>query len=564
MNKEQRLCDVAMGRIEADIVFKNANIVNVFTNEIYKGDIAILDDRIAGIGNYKGKLQIECEGKYLCPGLIDAHLHIESTMVTPCEFAKAVLNDGTTALVADPHEMVNVSGRKAVDYLLAAAEKLPIDLYVMLPSSVPATPFETNGADFTAEDIKSFIDNKRVLGLGEVMCFPEVINGSERIFDKLVLAKNKILDGHAPSLTGAPLQAYAASGIQTEHECISFEEAREKCRTGMKILIREGSAAKNMSGILPDLLKSNLPYDNFLLCTDDKHLDDIWKEGHISHCVRKAIALGTPPTVAIAMSTIHTTRTYGLKNLGAIAPGYQADLLILDDLYDFKISSVYKNGRLVTKEWMEQLQEPHIEESLLHTVHFTDITADMLSLATGQTNHVIEMIPEQILTRHISKPIPSEKGLFVPSGDYTKLCVIERHGLTGNIAVAPLKGFGLRSGAIATTVAHDSHNIIAAGDNDEDICLAVNHLKTIQGGYVIASEGKILSALPLPLFGLMSTSPGEETSRIIADMQKTAHQMGIPEYFDPFITLSFMALPVIPEIRLTDRGLFDSVKQRFL
>ena len=477
---------------------------------------------------------------------------------------KSVLPDGTTALIADPHEMVNVCGSKAIDYLLKAAAKLPVNLFVMLPSSVPATPFETNGAKFEAEDIHTYIHHPRVLGLGEVMCFPQVLSGDASIFEKLELAKEKTADGHAPGLSGQEIQTYACAGIATDHECVHFEEALAKCRAGMKILVREGSAAKNIDGIIPGLVQSQLPLDQFLLCTDDKHLEDIWKEGHISHCVRRSIALGLKPAAAIAMASIHTARTYGLTGYGAIAPGYHADLLILDDLENFAVSSVYKDGRLVTPQWMEQLEDIPIPADLLHTVHFQEITTSQLALPCKEDMHVIEMVPHQILTKNVIAQVPAKDGLFCPGDGYTKLCVVERHRGTGNIAIAPLKGFGIRDGAIATTVAHDSHNIIAAGDNDQDLAAAINHLKQIQGGYVIASKGKVLASLPLPLFGLMSTASGKVTSEITSKMLKLAHEMGIPEYFDPFITLSFMALPVIPEIRLTDLGLFDSTEQKFI
>lgn len=564
MTAKQTLCEAASGRILADTVFKNGNIINVFTREIYTADVAVYQGMIAGIGTYHGSNEIDCSGKYLCPGLMDAHLHIESSMVTPCEMTKSVLPDGTTTLIADPHEMVNVCGSMAIDYLLEAAAKLPVNLFVMLPSSVPATPFETNGANFDPADINAYINHPRVLGLGEVMCFPQVLSGDSTIFEKLDLAADKTADGHAPGLSQQEIQTYACAGIATDHECVQFEEALEKCRAGMKILIREGSAAKNMDGIIPGLVKSGLPLEHFLLCTDDKHLEDIWKEGHISHCVRKCIALGVKPAAAIAMASIHTARTYGLTGYGAIAPGYHADLLILDDLETFTVASVYKDGHLVTSQWMEQLEETEIPENLLHTVHFQEITPSQLALPCKGDMHVIEMVPHQILTRNVTEPLPSRDGYFAPQGAYTKLCVVERHRGTGNIATAPLKGFGIKNGAIATTVAHDSHNIIAAGDNDEDLCTAINYLKEIQGGYVIASRGKVQASLPLPLFGLMSTASGKVTSEITSEMLKLAHEMGIPQYFDPFITLSFMALPVIPEIRLTDRGLFDSTAQKFI
>lgn len=553
----QRKSKAASGKIKANVVLKNAYIVNVFTEEIIQGDIAICQDTIVGIGSYEGELEIDCTSKYICPGFIDAHLHIESAMVMPLELAKEVLKTGTTTLIADPHELVNVVGAKALQFLIEVSENIPINLYIMLPSCVPSTKFETNGKNFDAEDMVPFLNHPRVLGLGEVMGYNDVIDGQEDILKKLIISEGKIIDGHAPNVTGKDLQAYACSGIETDHECINFQEAYEKVKTGLKILIREGSAAKNLEEIVKGLVESKIPTENFMFCTDDKHLEDIQREGHICWNVKKAISVGLNPITAIKMATYNTARAYGLKKLGAIAAGYKADLIILEDLENMEVSQVIKDGIIINNESFANVDQNTIDEVILNSVKFDNLTKEKIQLRTNEKNYVIEMIPNQIVTRKVYEEVPNHNGYFIPNEIYSKLCVVERHRGTGNVAVAPLKGFGIKGGAIATTVAHDSHNIIAAGDNDEDIVLAVNHLKEIQGGYVIVAGGKIVGELPLKVAGLISILPSEQVQRITKEMLTRARTMGVPDYLDPFITLSFMALPVIPEIRLTDLGLFD-------
>lgn len=557
-------CEAATGRRAAALVLKNPWVVNVFTEELIQADVAIEGDRIVGIGTYEGLQEIDCTGQYLCPGLIDAHMHIESTMVMPGELTRAILASGTTTVIADPHELVNVAGARAMDFFLASTEGLPVNFYFMLPSSVPATGFETNGGDFTAQEMVPYLDHPRVLGLGEVMGYPDVLRGEPSILEKLALHQGKVIDGHGPQLTGKSLQAYRALGIETDHECTTFEEVYEKLRAGMKILIREGSAAKNLEAIIQGVLAKGIPTDQLMFCTDDKHFGHIQTEGHILWNVKRAVALGMDPITAIKMASLHPARAYGLKALGAVAAGYRADLVLLEDLTDFKVVEVFKDGRPAT-ELLQGLRPYEIEDtSILHSVTFTDLTPEKLRVKAGEKNHVIGCVPHQIVTTHLYEPIPQEQGFFVPQGPYNKLCVVERHRGTGHVAVAPIKGFHLSNGAIATSVAHDSHNIIAVGDNDQDIMTAVNHLKTLQGGYVIASQGKILDALPLPVGGLISLLPGEQVEEITARMIQIAREMGVPEHFDPFITLSFMALPVIPEIRLTDLGLFDGENFRLI
>ncbi|MFQ7158607.1 MAG: adenine deaminase [Ruthenibacterium sp.] len=554
---ERCVIEAAAGRKKAKLVFKNAQVVNVFTKQVEQADVAVEACVIAGVGQYSGEEEVDCTGLYLCPGFVDAHIHVESTMAVPYEFARAVATSGTTTVVADPHEIVNVCGAPAVEWLLKASEALPVDIYWMMPSSVPATPFETNGAPFTAQEMAPFAQmGPRVAGLGEVMCYPDVVAGTGEIYGKLALFAHKHIDGHAPGLSGKALAAYAAAGIETEHECTSFAEAKEKLAAGLAILVREGSAAKNLTAIVEGLLKEGLPTDRFLFCTDDKHLDDIAREGHIRWNVHQAVQLGMPVVDAICMASYNAARVYGLKGVGAIAPGYRADIVLLDDWKQVHVHAVYKDGVPVEQKIAAARRVP-APAALTHTMHFAPVTPQQLALPVQGKAHVIEMVPYQIVTRHAVEPVPSENGLFRPNKTYSKLCVIERHGRGGNIAVCPLKGYGITGGAIATSVAHDSHNIIAAGDNDGDIALAVNHLQKTGGGYALAAGGRILGALALPVGGLMSEAPWEQTRDETNAILKQAAKMGIPYHVDPFISLSFMALPVIPSLRLTDRGLFD-------
>ncbi|MEG0179450.1 MAG: adenine deaminase [Oscillospiraceae bacterium] len=558
MEKTKHLIDVAMGRAKADLVLKNGNVINVFTEEIVKADVAIADGMIAGVGQYTCENEVDCTDKYIAPGFIDSHMHIESTMVTPLELARAAAISGTTTIIADPHEIVNVSGKEGMRYFLNATENFPITAYFMLPSSVPATAFETNGAEFTADDMREFMENKRVLGLGEVMCYPDVIAGGTAIMEKLELCDkyDKMADGHAPGLSGASLEAYAAAGVRTEHECTTFAEAEEKARAGLSVLVREGSAAKNLTALVNGLLDSDLPTDRFLFCTDDKHLDDIAREGHVRWNIRQAISLGMKPVKAIKMATHNAAVVYGLAQTGAVAAGYKADIVVLDSLKQVTVNSVYKGG-LPVESLLANAVSVKAPDELLHSVIYKDVSADDIALSVDGEADVIEMIPYQIATRRLHTIVPVKNGKFAPNSEFTKLCVVERHGRNGNIAVAPLKGYGITGGAIATSVAHDSHNIIAAGDNDEDLVLAINALREIGGGYVLCGGGKVLDSLPLKVAGLMSEDSAVNVQNKTGEILEKANSMGIPYYVDPFISLSFMALPVIPEIRLTDMGLFD-------
>lgn len=546
-----------------ELVLKNGTIIDVKERKLIKGDLAVSKGKIAGIGSFSGEREVDCSGKYLCPGFIDAHVHIESSMATPLEFARAVMPHGTTTVIADPHELVNVKGNEAMKYILDATENIPLSVYVMMPSSIPATPFETNGADFTAQDMKQWKDHERVLGLGEVMCYPAVLAGDPEIFDKLRLCQGMVIDGHAPGLTGKDLETYVKAGVMTDHECTSYEEAEEKCHAGMKILVREGSAARNAGDIIPGLLGKPEDISNYMFCTDDKHLDTIANEGHISYNVKRTIQLGMNPVDAVAMATYHAASAYGLDQIGVLEEGKDADIVVLNSLEDVSVDQVYRKGRRVGAAMFEMEAAP-VEKSMLHTVVLSGISKDKIQVKASGKVPVIGMVSGQIVTEFLREEVPSENGLFVPNEEYSKLCVFERHRGTGNAKAAPLKGYGIKGGAIATSVAHDSHNIIAAGDNDEDILTAVKMMEKMQGGYVLVSDGEVKGTLPLPVAGLLSMESSEEIQKNIDDMLQKAWDMGISKEIDPFITLSFMALPVIPELRLTDQGLVDVTNFQFI
>ncbi|MFW5651076.1 MAG: adenine deaminase [Acetivibrio ethanolgignens] len=558
--EKRKLLLVAEGKEKADLVLKGGRVLNVFTNEFLEGDVAVCQDTIVGIGQYEGIREIDCRGRYIVPGYFDAHVHIESTLAMPGELSKAVLKSGTTTLIADPHELVNVKGKKALDFLLAATENVPLNVYIMIPSSVPATPFDTNGAgEFMAEDMEEYLKKDRILGLGEVMCFTDVVAGEEKILDKLSLFEKKHIDGHAPGLSGGNLQAYRLSGVENDHECSTIDEVKEKLRAGLSIFIREGSGAKNLEPIVRGMLKEGLPFSRCAFCTDDKHLEEIEEDGHISVCVRKAIALGMEPAEAYKTASWYPASAYGLKHLGAVAPGYQADLVVLEDVKTAKATMTLYKG-IPSEEYTVESFDFTGWEELLHTVEFPTLTKEKLIVKKENKNHVLGMIPKELLTEHLFEEVPGENGVFLPDAVYNKLCVVERHGKNGNVSAAPIKGFGIKNGAVATSVSHDSHNIIAAGDNDEDIIAAVNYLKEIQGGYVLASGGKVVGAVPLAVCGLLSKESKEEIQRKAGKILSMAKDMGVAEGIDPFITLSFMALPVIPKLRLLDTGLFDVEK----
>ncbi|HPF88389.1 MAG TPA: adenine deaminase [Candidatus Limiplasma sp.] len=551
------LIQTAAGRREPDLVFKNAQVINNFTQEVLRADVAVCGDMIAGVGQYSAKHEIDCTKLYLCPGFLDAHCHIESSMTIPAEFSRAVLPSGTTAVIADPHEIVNVCGAKGLQYMLDAAEQAICDIFYMLPSCVPATAFETSGTVFTPEDMKPFLGHPRVLGLAEVMSFPDVVAADPAMMEKIKLFAGYMIDGHAPGLSGNALQAYAAAGIATDHEATTFDEVLEKARAGLAVLIREGSAAHNLQAIVEGIVKNHIPTRRFLFCTDDKHLDDIRRDGHIVHNIRMAIRLGIPPIEAISMATLNTAEYYGLRNRGAIAAGRLADIVLVSDLQAMQVEAVYKGGLPADTLLTQPTADVPVPSDILHSVLLKPVTKCDLALGVSNLTDAIEMIPSQILTNHLREEVPVENGYFQPNDVYAKLCVLERHGKNGNVAIAPLKGYGIQGGAVATSVAHDSHNIIAAGDNDADITLAINHIRDIGGGYTVVQSGQVIGSLPLQAAGLMSTAPHAEVERSTQLILEKAKALHIAEGIDPFISLSFMALPVIPTLRLTDQGLID-------
>lgn len=562
------MIDVAMGRVKAQLVFKNINVVNVFTEEIYKADVAIHDGYIAGIGEYSGAEELDMEGRYICPGFIDGHVHIESSMVTPAEFARAVMPRGTMTVIADPHEIANVKGIAGIKYIIEGSVNLPLDVFIMLPSCVPATPFENSGSVLKAEDLLELINNPRVLGLGELMDFQSIITCEKNIINKIVLAKNahKMMDGHAPGIDGKELNAYILPGVRTEHECSTAKEAIERLRLGMFIMLREGSAARNVVDLLPAVNEATL--NRCLFCTDDRQPEDILKHGHIDNNIRIAVKNGIKPIKAIQMATINAARCYNLQNIGAIAPGYKANLLILNDLESIDIYQVYKKGKLVAENGEALFSTRSINDSRMrNSVNINKLEQDSFNLdVTERETNVIGLMPHSLVTKKLRLKVSYNKNIYTDeSGDkLLKIAVVERHHKTGNIGLGLVKGMGLQNGAIASSIAHDSHNIVVIGDNDMDMQVAVNHLQSIGGGICIASEGSIKHSLELPIAGLISDLSLEEVLNRLKVMLEDAYSMGVSKEYDPFMTLAFLALPVIPELKITDLGLFDTTEYRFV
>ncbi|OGO76778.1 MAG: adenine deaminase [Clostridiales bacterium GWB2_37_7] len=561
------MIDVAMGKVKAQLVFKNINVVNVFTEEIYKADVAIHDGYIAGIGEYSGAVELDMEGKYICPGFIDGHVHIESSMVTPAEFARAVIPRGTTTVVADPHEIANVKGIAGIKYIIEGSENIPLDVFIMLPSCVPATPFENSGSVLKAEDLLELINHPKVLGLGELMDFPSVITCEKNIINKIVLAKNahKMMDGHAPGISGKELNAYILPGVRTEHECSTAEEAAERLRLGMFIMLREGSAARNVINLLPAVNAATL--SRCLFCTDDRHPEDILNHGHIDNNIRIAVQNGFNPIKAIQMATINAARCYNLPNIGAVAPGYKANVVILNDLENIDIFQVYKKGRLIAENGKALFDLRSINDSRMrNSVNIKRLERDSFEMENinGLAN-VIGLMPHSLVTSRLKLNVVCKDGAYIDEYGIKllKIAVVERHHQTGHIGLGLVKGMGLQNGAIASTIAHDSHNIVVIGDNDDDMLCAVNHLQSIGGGICIASHGEVLHSLALPIAGLMSDLSLEEVHIKLKQMLTTAYSMGVSKEYDPFMTLAFLALPVIPELKITDLGLFDTVQYRF-
>lgn len=546
------------------LVIKNANVVNVFTDEIVRADVAVYEDVIIGVGSYSGENEIDAGGAYLAPGFIDAHVHIESSMVIPSSFMKVIMPHGTTTVIADPHEIANVAGAAGIRAMYKLTDELPLRVLFMLPSCVPATPFEHSGAKLVAEDMEQFMHKSRILGLGEVMDANSVINCSQEMLDKLRLFDKRPIDGHAPMLEGMGLNAYRVAGAFSDHECSTYEEVKQKLATGMNILLRIGSAANNMDGVLRRIAEERLPTRNMMFCTDDKHIEDIRREGHINANARMAVAAGIDPIDAIKMASYNAARAYGIRGVGAIAPGYKADMVLLEDLKDFKVKQVISRfGRPYTGE--EQIPSPILPPQVFNSVRLPEISKYDLALRCHVSAPVIKMIPHQLVTELVYRDVErDENGCFIPSEGMVKLAVIERHHATGSMAVGILEGLGIKHGAVASTVAHDSHNLVVAGDNDEDMLMAIESLRDCGGGYSVVSRGVVLARLPLPIAGLMTAAPVNDVLEIQQALLDALYSLGAKRDSDPLIALSFMALPVIPAVKLTDEGLFDAVNFKFI
>ena len=561
LKKLRNTIEISGGGKRVDLLLKNARVINTFSGDIHRTHVAVHNGRVVGFGDYKAAQTIDLKGDYLCPGFIDGHVHIESSMVKIPEFARVVLAHGTTSAVIDPHEIANVLGLDGIKYMLASSEDSPLSVYVMLPSCVPATSLETAGAELTAHDLGLLLNDERVLGIGEMMNYPGVIYRDEEVMRKILIAKNKVIDGHAPMLKDKQLYAYVSAGIRSDHECTNVGEAREKLRAGMYIMIREGTAAKNLKNLLPLVNSENSR--KFLFVTDDRHLEDIFRQGHIDYLVRTAIQLGVDPIRAIQMATINTAEYFGIKNLGAIAPGYAADLVVFDDLKKMKISRVFKSGRLVAKAG--EIEPGVIKEykgKTRGTINVRWIEHEDFALkAQGKYARVINVVPDQIVTRTSIEKV-KEDGGYVSSDtdkDVLKIAVIERHLASGRVALALVKGFGLKKGAIASSVSHDSHNIVVVGTHDGDMYTAAVQVVKMQGGIVAALNGQVLEALPLPVAGLMSDRSADFVREKQKRLNEIAKMLG-SKLSDPFMAMSFLTLPPIPEIRITDRGLIDAVK----
>ncbi len=560
------LIAVARGEEPADLLLKNAQLVNVLSGEIHPADVAVWDGRVVGFGDYQARQVVDLDGQYVCPGFIDAHVHLESSMVQPAEFARAVVPHGTTAVVCDPHEIANVLGLDGVRYVLDASEGLPLHVYVMAPSCVPATHMETAGAELTADDIEQLWGYERVIGLAEMMNYPGVLFRVPEVLEKLRSAGQRPIDGHAPGLSGLDLNAYVAAGVRSDHECTELEEAREKLRRGMHILIREGTTARNLHDLLPLVTLTNSRFCHF--CTDDRHPDTLLSEGHVDDVMRKAMAWGLSPVTAIQMATINTAEYFQLRNVGAVAPGYRADLLVLDDLQSIEVAQVYAAGELVAEGGRFLIPRAELPAVPIQPSVHVDVESLDFRIPAGAgpadapVARVIGAIPEQIVTEDLrlrpTVAADAKDGYVVsdPVRDLLKMAVIERHGGPGNVGLGLVKGVGLKRGAIASSVAHDSHNIVVIGATDDEMRAAVAAIAEMGGGQVAVAGGEVLAACPLPIAGLMSDRPLEEVRDQAEALTEAAHALGctLP---DPLMTMSFLALPVIPALKLTDQGLVD-------
>ena len=558
---KQRIIAVAAGREKADLVLKNAKYLNVFSNEFLCGDIAVANGLIAGVGKYNGKTEIDVSGKLVLPGFIDAHIHLESSMVTPAEFAKAVVAHGTTTVITDPHEITNVMGIDGVEYMIQASQNLPIDVHFMMPSCVPATEIDESGAELDCKDIDLYLDNKKVLGLAEMMNYVGVINGDKNVLSKIVTsqAHHKKIDGHAPELSGNDLNAYIAAGVYSDHECSTFENALEKLRKGQFIMIREGTAAHNLKALMPLLTQQY--YSRCMFATDDKHPSDLLYGGHIDYIVKQALKNGADPIVALKTATHHAARYFLLNNKGAIASGYLADIVVVDNLEDFNVETVFKCGKLVFDGEVKDFSAPTVDEKLAEkcfdTFHLDSVTPSSFKV-DGKLG-LIGLVGGELLTRNLGTADKIDV-----ENDILKIACIERHKGTNHIGVGYVKGYSLKSGAVATSVAHDSHNIITVGCNDDDIAVAVNAIKDSKGGIAVVENGKIKALLELPIAGLMSDEPLTTVNKKLENAKSSAYELGADKSIDPFMTLSFLSLPVIPSLRITTKGVFDAENWKML
>lgn len=558
---KQRLIAVAAGREKADLVLKNAKYLNVFSNEFLCGDIAVANGLIAGVGKYDGKTEIDVSGKLVLPGFIDAHIHLESSMVTPAEFAKAVVAHGTTTVITDPHEITNVMGIDGVEYMIQASQNLPIDVHFMMPSCVPATEIDESGAELDCKDIDLYLDNKKVLGLAEMMNYVGVINGDKNVLSKIVTsqAHHKKIDGHAPELSGNDLNAYIAAGVYSDHECSTFENALEKLRKGQFIMIREGTAAHNLKALMP--LLTQRYYSRCMFATDDKHPSDLLYGGHIDYIVKQALKNGADPIVALKTATHHAARYFLLNNKGAIASGYLADIVVVDNLEDFNVETVFKRGKLVFDGEVKDFSAPTVDEKLAEkcfdTFHLDSVTPSSFKV-DGKLG-LIGLVGGELLTRNLGTADKIDV-----ENDILKIACIERHKGTNHIGVGYVKGYSLKSGAVATSVAHDSHNIITVGCNDDDIAVAVNAIKDSKGGIAVVENGKIKALLELPIAGLMSDEPLTTVNEKLENAKLSAYELGADKSIDPFMTISFLSLPVIPSLRITTKGVFDAENWKML
>jgi adenine deaminase len=556
----------ASGKGKVDLLIKNGRVVNVFSGEIEKQDVAIFDGVVVGFGNYEARKTIDVRGDFLCPGLIDSHVHIESSMVTIPEFARAVLPHGTTSVIIDPHEIANVLGREGIRFMAESARGTPLNVFMMLPSCVPATPMETSGATLKAIDLRPILKEPWVIGLAEMMNFPGVISGDPEVLKKIEMAKGKRIDGHAPMLSGKGLYAYLTAGIRSDHECTTLKEAKEKLKNGMWIMIREGTTTRNLRELIPLVTSQNSR--RFLFVTDDRHPKELLEEGHIDSMVRQAIQWGLDPILAIQMATLNAAEYFRLDDLGAIAPGYRADIVIFDHLRRFQIKKVFKDGILAAEDGkmlsppMRKRKGPKVSES----VRIKPLREDALFLRSDQPlAKVIQLIPEQIATKKVIRKILLRDGLAYPNikEDILKIVVVERHKATGNIGIGFVRGFGLKKGSIGSSVAHDSHNLALVGTNDRDILKTVEAIQAMRGGLVAVLDGRVLASLPLRIAGLMSEASVTQVYLQLETLHRVAKNLGckIP---NPFMTLSFLSLAVIPELKITDKGLVDVNQFKFV